>query len=120
MKSLKLIGYTVFKFATVFVPSIASAQVTGGTIPALNLPLLGNGHFIDLAVYIINILLSVSGIVAIGFLVYGGFRYIISAGNEESAEQAKKTIQNAIVGLIIIILSYTIITAISNLVLSRH
>ncbi len=104
---------------TVLLPESVSAQVTGGTIPNINLPLLGGGRFNTFAAYIVNILLSVTGIIAVLFLIWGGFRYITSAGNDEVAESAKKTIQNAIIGLVIIILSYTIITIIANALQNR-
>ena len=70
----------------------------------------------DLALFIINIVLAVVGVIAVAFLIMGGFRYITSAGNEEVAEGAKKTITNAIIGLIVVILSYVIITVIINAV----
>lgn len=66
-----------------------------------------------LALYI-NVFLAVAGIIAVGFLIYGGFRYITSGGNEELAEAGKKAIQNSIIGLVIIILSYVIVTVIIN------
>jgi cytochrome bd-type quinol oxidase subunit 2 len=62
----------------------------------------------------INLFLGIVGILAVAFLIYGGFRYITSAGNEEQAEEAKKVIQNSIIGLVIIIFSYIIVTVIMN------
>jgi lysylphosphatidylglycerol synthetase-like protein (DUF2156 family) len=63
---------------------------------------------------IINIALTVAGLIAVLFLIIGGFRYITSAGNEETAEQAKKIIINAIIGIVVIILSFVIVRVISN------
>src|SRR3989344_465021 len=63
---------------------------------------------------IINIALAVAGLIAVLFLIIGGFRYITSAGNEETAEQAKKIITNAIIGIVVIILSFVIVHVISN------
>lgn len=60
----------------------------------------------------INIFLGIVGLVAVAFLIYGGFRYITSAGNDEAAEAGKKIIQNSIIGLVIIILSYIIVTVV--------
>ena len=61
-----------------------------------------------------NVLLPVAGLIAVGFLIYGGFQYVTSRGEEEQAESGKKTIQNSIIGLVIIILSYVIVTVIAN------
>jgi len=63
---------------------------------------------------IINIALTVAGLIAVLFLIIGGFRYITSAGNEETAEQAKKIIINAIIGIVVIILSFVIVRVISS------
>jgi len=68
---------------------------------------------------IINIALAVAGLVAVLFLIIGGFRYITSAGNEETAEQAKKIIINAIIGIVVIILSFVIVRVISNALINN-
>jgi hypothetical protein len=116
---LSKIKKAIFSFS-LLVPFFASAQVTGGTVPNINLPLLGGGSFTGLAAYIINLGLGIAGILAILFLIYGGFRYITSAGNEEQAETAKKIILNSIIGIVVIILSYTIITVIANALISNR
>jgi hypothetical protein len=65
---------------------------------------------------VINWLLGISFAVAVLFLIIGGFWYITSAGNEETAEKGKGTAINAIIGIVIIIMSYVIINVISTLV----
>jgi len=118
----KLVGHlTVAKFAQViamvFVFALALAPVAlaqfqvpdaGGTRLPNDTSLSG---FI---MKIINIALTIAGLIAVLFLIIGGFRYITSAGNEETAEQAKKIITNAIIGVIVIILSFVIVRVISN------
>ncbi|OGE77766.1 MAG: hypothetical protein A2751_01785 [Candidatus Doudnabacteria bacterium RIFCSPHIGHO2_01_FULL_46_14] len=69
-----------------------------------------------LLVRIINILLSIAGLVAVIFLIVGGFRYITAGGNEEAAEAGKKAIVNAIIGIVIIILSFVIVRVVANAV----
>jgi len=64
----------------------------------------------------IEIALFFAGAIALLFLIIGGFQYIAARGNEETTEKAKKTISGAILGLIIIIMSYAIVTMINNLV----
>lgn len=65
---------------------------------------------------VIQILLLLSAVVAILFIVIGGFMYMTSSGNQEQADKGKKMITNAIIGLIVIILSYTIISIVINTV----
>jgi amino acid transporter len=69
---------------------------------------------------IINLILALVGLIAVAMIVYGGFRYVTSAGNEDVVKAAKKTIINAIIGLIIVILSYVIVTAITNLAFGQR
>ncbi len=61
---------------------------------------------------IVDLLLPIAGIIAVLFIIIGGYQYITSGGNEEQAESGKKTLQNAVIGLIIIILSYVIINVV--------
>ncbi len=49
------------------------------------------------------------------FLIVGGYRYIIARGNEEMMEAAKKTITGAIIGIIVIVISFAIVAIINNL-----
>ena len=57
---------------------------------------------------IINVLLGFLGIIAIVIILYGGFVWLTSAGNEEKVGQAKKIISAGIIGLVIIFVSYAI------------
>jgi amino acid transporter len=70
----------------------------------------------ELFKFIINIALGVAFGVAVIFLIIGGYRYIASGGNEESAEKGKKSVVNALIGIVIIILSYVIVNVVANLV----
>ena len=57
---------------------------------------------------IIHAGLTVLGIVFLALMVYGGFLYMTSGGNEQVAEKAKKTMTAAVIGLAIILASYSI------------
>ncbi len=73
----------------------------------------------DLIQFVINIILSITALIALLFLIIGGFWYITSAGNEETAEKGKNTVINAIIGLVIIALSYVIVRVVINFVSGR-
>jgi hypothetical protein len=102
--------------ALVAAPLLAGAQFqlpdSGGT--GLNGGLTGESTLTGLIFRIINIALAIAGLIAVLFLIIGGFRYITSAGNEESAGQAKKMILNAVIGVIVIILSFVVVRVVSN------
>lgn len=64
---------------------------------------------------IVNIVLSFLGVLLLVYLIYAGFLWMTSGGDSKKADSAKSYIQNAIIGLIIILASF----AISNFVISN-
>ncbi len=62
---------------------------------------------------ILNIGLGFVATIAVLALIYGGIKYITSLGDEKAAEEAKRVILYAIIGLIVIALAAVIV----NLVL---
>lgn len=57
----------------------------------------------------VNLFLYIIGIIAVIMLIFGGFQYLTSAGNQEKVKSAKNTILYAIIGLVIAIFAYAII-----------
>ncbi len=74
----------------------------------------GSTTLVGLLTKIIEFLLTFSGIIAVVMLVIGGYWYMASGGNEEQAEKGKKTIINFVLGLVVIIMAYSLVTIISN------
>lgn len=58
---------------------------------------------------IVNLISIIVGIVAVIMIIYAGFRYITSAGNQESIKSAKSTLLYAVVGLVIVALAQIIV-----------
>jgi amino acid transporter len=67
------------------------------------------------AVFIIRMILGLVGTVMIVLNVYAGYLWMTAGGNEEQVAQAKTTIRNATIGLIIAVASYSITLAVTNL-----
>jgi hypothetical protein len=63
---------------------------------------------------IVNILLFLVGAVAVIMLVIGGFRYVMSGGDQNAVTSAKNTILYAIIGIVIAILAYAAVEFVSN------
>lgn len=63
---------------------------------------------------IVEILLRIAGLVAVAFVIYGGFRYTTSQGEPENLKQAQGTIINALVGLVIAMLATGIVSFLGN------
>ena len=57
---------------------------------------------------VINIILSMLGVVFLVLLIYGGFLWMTARGNEQQVEKAKDTIFSSIIGLIIVLSAYAI------------
>jgi lysylphosphatidylglycerol synthetase-like protein (DUF2156 family) len=84
------------------------------TYSGLSCTLFGASNLTQLIINITKILLALAGLIAVLVLVVGGFRYVTSFGNQAATESAKKIILNAIIGIVIIILSLVIVNVISN------
>lgn len=61
---------------------------------------------------IFEIILRIGALAAVGFVIYGGFQYILSHGEPDRLKAARGTIINAIVGLVITLFA----TAFVNLI----
>lgn len=64
---------------------------------------------------IIQVLVTIAGTVAVGFFVWGGFRYITSSGNPLALDGAKKTILYSGVGLAIVLGAYVLMHIVNQI-----
>ncbi len=113
---LSLLNVFVFSpapaFATGICGSTNTLQVdskTGLCVNAADRRTVG-----DILIRVINFLLLFAALIAILMIVIGGYKYITSAGNAETAKSGKATVVNAIIGLAIIILSFVIVSVVNN------
>jgi ABC-type Fe3+ transport system permease subunit len=58
----------------------------------------------------VEILLRIGAILAIVFVIYGGVQYITSQGEPSKTNQARQTVINALIGLVIAVGATTIVT----------
>ena len=59
---------------------------------------------------ILNAVLGLVGVIALGVILYGGFRWMTAAGNEEAVGEAKKIITAGVIGLIIVIVAWAVVS----------
>jgi len=57
---------------------------------------------------IINIVLGLLGVIFLGLTVFAGFQYMTAAGNEEQAKKAMALLKNAVIGLVIVLVSWAL------------
>ena len=63
---------------------------------------------------IVKTMLFIVGLLSVIVIIYSGILYIISAGNSNTVQKAKTTLTYAVVGLIVAILSYAIVSFVVN------
>ena len=66
----------------------------------------------DVVGNIIRAILSLVGALFFLMFLWGGTRYLTAGGDSEKVKNAKTTLTNAVIGLIIIALSYVIVVAV--------
>ena len=64
---------------------------------------------------IINVALSLLGVLATCLIIYAGFKWMTAGGNEDSAGEAKKILYSSVIGLLIILSAYSL----SNFIFDR-
>ena len=55
---------------------------------------------------LINVVLGLSGLILVILLIYGGVLYMTAAGDMERVKQAKRTMINAVIGIVIVVAAY--------------
>ncbi|MDP3993795.1 MAG: hypothetical protein U1C57_01325 [Candidatus Doudnabacteria bacterium] len=110
----------------VLLPMVVFAQTSrfceigsGIKVPCFSAPgPAGQTTFGGAVTVVIQIALLIVASLSIIFLIWGGYRYITASGNEEATEAAKNTIHHAILGLLIVVLSFAIITIITGILIT--
>lgn len=75
-----------------------------------------SGSPINIVYQIIDIIFLLAGIIAVIFIIIASIRMIANMGSDENVTMATKMLTNAVIGLLIIILSYAIVRVIINAV----
>lgn len=64
---------------------------------------------------IIQVLVTLAGLVAAGFFVWGGIGYITSSGNPETLDRSKKTLLYSAIGLAVVLGAFVLTNIVSDL-----
>jgi hypothetical protein len=67
---------------------------------------------------IIGWMLLIAGAIAVIYLIWAGYQYITAAGDPEKATKAKNAIIHAVIGIIVIVLSYAILRTVMGAALN--
>lgn len=63
-----------------------------------------------IAARIVNFALSFLGLIAVVIILYGGFKWMTAAGNEDQVSEAKKLLGAGVIGLLIILAAWALAT----------
>ncbi len=69
---------------------------------------------------VINILLGFLGIISVFFIILGGYRMVVSNGNEENFVKGRQTVLYAIIGLLVALFAYAIVTIVGKAVINPN
>ncbi len=138
MKKILFVLSLVF---VLFAPNYVFAQTTNRTTPTTNQTSTGgsnqvqdglssiSGSFPNTAIdttnpqdfikKIIDWALYLAAMIAVIFIIVGGYMYITSAGSDSKANTGLKTARNALIGLAMIVLSYLIVQVVYNFLVGK-
>ena len=75
-----------------------------------NTPIRNTADLVGIVFGAIQYLLAFLGVVAVVVIVIGGFMWMTAGGNEDKVTKAKKTLIQGLIGLVIILLAFALIT----------
>lgn len=68
-----------------------------------------------LGLNLLSIAIQIAGYAAVGLVIWGGVKYILASGEASKITSAKTTIQNALIGLLIVLVAVTLVDFVTNL-----
>ena len=106
-----LLGLALALAAPAFLKEIAALLGWAGVN---NAQVAGAQSFTQIATKVLDFLLSIIGIIGIIMLVFGGFTYLTSAGDEGRAEAGKKIVTSAVVAIALALLALVMVTQVTK------
>jgi len=98
--------------AAIFLFAVATPLFAQNPLDSLKNAASGTGVIEQSIPYVVAVwvrnVLAVVGVVFLILTIYGGIRWMTSAGNEKSIDLAKKVLTASIIGLVIIMTGYSI------------
>ncbi|MGD1003728.1 MAG: hypothetical protein ABR884_04120 [Minisyncoccia bacterium] len=123
-KKRKYIFFSILLFALgLFIASAAFAQtqITISTsVPGTYPPTSGTGGPGAFVANFYQFALMIGGVLAFGVVVYGGVKYMASAGNPSGQSDAKEWIEAALLGLLLLVGAYFILSVINPQLLNLN
>ena len=122
-KKNRIIVSLLFLISGLFITSVAFAQtqiIISTSVPGTYPPTSGTGGPGALIANFYQFALMIGGVLAFGVIVYGGVKYMASAGNPSSQSDAKEWIEAALLGLLLLVGAYFILSVINPQLLNLN
>lgn len=108
-----LVGMALAIAAPSFLKELASILGWTNIVDASN-SIPGALSFTQIATKVLDFLLSIVGIIAIIMLIFGGFTYLTSAGDENQAETGKKIVTYAVIAITVALSALVLVTQVTK------
>ena len=95
--------------------ALGSGDSSSNVFPPIQYESEAGYNFVDLANKAVAYAILLAGLLSVIFMFVGGISFILSGGKEEKVRQAISTIRYALLGLVITILSITVITLVGRI-----
>lgn len=93
-----------------FIPGLVHAQNLGlGYAANIGLHAGNFNNPQEIVVDIVKYLITFVAIMAVSIIILGGFKWMVSGGNSEAIIDARKLLLSGMIGLVIILTSYTLV-----------
>ena len=118
--TLALLSLSVFSFAVVgdhAALAAAKDEVCKGIAASSSGGVCDNGSRLtinEVLKTVVNILSAVAGVIAVIMLVVSGFKYITSEGDSGKINSARQTLTYALVGIVVVALSQSLVRFVLN------
>ncbi len=110
-------GETLLAIVLALFPLVSFAELNPGAAGALGgsgVSVGGPSNITGVILDVITWALGIAFLVAVVMLIVGGFFYMTAGGNEKRTEKGRKFIIDSLIGLVVIILSYLIVSVVNN------
>lgn len=120
MKKLAPFALGLAMLAGVAAPTAAVMAAYDPTIPGIgntNLPTT-SAKPTEIILNVIKVAMGVLALIAVVFIMYGGFMWLTAGGSEDRLKKAKEIISAAVIGLVVVLLAYIIVTFVARITTS--
>lgn len=111
----RVLAFLLLASASFAFAQLAGAQIDVGVNEINSDIVLSASDPRAIAARVINIVMLVLGVLAVGLIIYAGFLWMTAGGEEDKIDQAKRILKNGVIGLAIILSAW----GIASFILSR-